>query len=57
MDPSQPYQIYPFNSIKFNPSRIPTMQMVPEHVYARTENAERKYCLNDFDRLITLGKY
>ncbi|KAG4084706.1 Pkinase-domain-containing protein [Neocallimastix lanati (nom. inval.)] len=55
MDPSQPYQIYPFNSIKFNPSRIPTMQMVPEHVYARTENAERKYCLNDFDRLITLG--
>jgi len=60
MDSSQqPHQLYPFNNLKFNPNRIPTMQMVPEHVYAKRESvhsqSERKYCLYDFVRLITLG--
>ncbi len=61
MDTSQPNQIYPFNNMKFNPNRIPSMQAVAEHAYAERErvynDCERKYCLNDFERLITLGKF
>jgi len=55
----QPHQIYPFNNLNINPNRNPTMQTVAEHAYADRERvineAEHRYSLNDFERLITLG--